>query len=73
MFLYIDNRPPASVPPYPVLPSAMTGSTDSLRQLSKQQQQPVKYVKVLHTYDAQHDDELSIRPGKMNILFKIFI
>jgi hypothetical protein len=37
----------------------MTASTDSLRQ---QQQQ--KRVKVIHAYDAQHDDELTIRPGK---------
>ena len=38
----------------------MTASTDSLRQ-----QQPVKHVKVLHGYDAEHDDELTIRPGRI--------
>jgi hypothetical protein len=37
----------------------MTASTDSLRQ------QPVKHVKVLHAYDARHEDELTIRPGKI--------
>ncbi len=55
---YTDNRSATSTPPYPVLPNTMTGSTDSLRQ-----QQPVKHVKVLHSYDARHDDELTIRPG----------
>jgi hypothetical protein len=54
-FLSIVNRSAASTPPYPVLPNAMTASTDSLR---------TKHMKVLHAYDAQHDDELTIRPGK---------
>ncbi len=57
-FFFIVNRSAASTPPYPVLPNSMTASTDSLRQ----QQQ--KRVKVIHAYDAQHDDELTIRPGK---------
>lgn len=52
-------------PPYPVLPSVMTTSTDSLR---KRQQKPVKCVKVLHAYDARHDDELTIRPGDIIVL-----
>ncbi|CAF3727978.1 unnamed protein product [Rotaria sordida] len=52
-----DNRSVAPTPPYPVLPNVMTASTDS------QRQQTSKHVKVLHAYDAQHDDELSIRPG----------
>jgi hypothetical protein len=55
----IDNRSAAPTPPYPVLPNVMTASTDSLRQ------QPVKHVKVLHAYDARHEDELTIRPGKI--------
>jgi hypothetical protein len=38
----------------------MTASTDSLRL-----KQSIKQVKVLHAYEAQHDDELTIRPGKI--------
>jgi hypothetical protein len=64
--LCIDNRSAAPTPPYPVLPNVMTASTDSLRQ---QQQQSDKHVKVLHAYDAQHHDELTIRPGKIYIDF----
>jgi len=64
--MYIDNRSAAPGPPYPILPSAMTASTDSLRQ-----QQAVKHVKVLHSYVAEHDDELTIQPGK--ILISLFI
>ncbi len=67
--MYIDNRSAAPGPPYPVLPSVMTASTDSLRQ-----QQTVKHVKVLHSYVAEHDDELTIQPGKILIsLFILFI
>lgn len=65
--MYIDNRSAAPGPPYPVLPSVMTASTDSLQR----QQQAVKHVKVLHSYVAEHDDELTIQPGK--ILFSLFI
>lgn len=65
LFLCIDNRSMAPGPPYPVLPSVMTSSTDSLRQ-----QQPVKHVKVLHSYVAEHDDELTIQPGI--IFFSLF-
>jgi hypothetical protein len=39
----------------------MTASTDSLRQ-------PVKQMRVLHAYTAQHDDELTIRPGKISLI-----
>ncbi|CAF1507621.1 unnamed protein product, partial [Adineta ricciae] len=63
-----DNRSMApGPPPYPVLPSSMTSSTDSLRHPP---QLPVKYVKVLHSYDAEHDDELTIRPGDLIILLE---
>jgi hypothetical protein len=56
----IDNRSAAPILPYPVLPNVMTASTDSLRL-----KQSIKQVKVLHAYEAQHDDELTIRPGKI--------
>ncbi|CAF0998642.1 unnamed protein product [Rotaria sordida] len=58
------NRSVAPTPPYPVLPNVMTASTDS------QRQQTSKHVKVLHAYDAQHDDELSIRPGDTIVLLE---
>ncbi|CAF2140925.1 unnamed protein product [Rotaria magnacalcarata] len=61
-----DNRSMAPTPPYPVLPSVMTASTDSLRK----QQSTAKHVKVLHAYDARHDDELSIRPGDIIVLME---
>jgi len=57
---FLDNRSAAPVLPYPALPNVMTASTDSLRL-----QPSVKQVKVLHAYDAVHDDELTIRPGKI--------
>ncbi|CAF3486250.1 unnamed protein product [Rotaria sp. Silwood1] len=60
-----DNRSAAPTPPYPVLPNVMTASTDSYRQ-----QQAVKHVKVLHAYDARHDDELTIRPGDIIVLIE---
>ncbi|CAF1090374.1 unnamed protein product [Adineta steineri] len=60
-----DNRSAAPGPPYPVLPSVMTTSTDSLRQ-----QQPNKHVKVLHSYVAEHADELTIQPGDIIILLE---
>ncbi|CAM4816040.1 unnamed protein product [Rotaria magnacalcarata] len=60
------NRSMAPTPPYPVLPSVMTASTDSLRK----QQSTAKHVKVLHAYDARHDDELSIRPGDIIVLME---
>ncbi|CAF1506204.1 unnamed protein product, partial [Adineta ricciae] len=63
-----DNRSMApGPPPYPALPSSMTNSTDSLRHPP---QLPVKYVKVLHSYDAEHDDELTIRPGDLIMLIE---
>ena len=67
LFSSVDNRSMApGPPPYPTLPSSMTNSTDSLRHPP---QLPVKYVKVLHSYDAEHDDELTIRPGKDQLAF----
>ena len=39
----------------------MIASTDSIRQ---QQQHGIGRVKVLHAYQAQHDDELTIQPGR---------
>ena len=59
--VYLVNRSAASTPPYPVLPNVMTASTDSLRQ----QQQTLGQVRVLHAYEAQHEDELTIRPGRI--------
>ena len=56
-FIYLVNRSAAPTPPYPVLPNVMTGSTDSLRQSIN------KHVRVIHAYDARHEDELTIRPG----------
>ncbi len=64
--LCTDHRSAAPTPPYPVLPNVMTASTDSLRQ------QQIKHVKVLHSYDAEHDDELTIRPGKILLRFFFF-
>ncbi|CAF4340042.1 unnamed protein product [Rotaria sp. Silwood2] len=60
-----DNRSAAPTPPYPVLPTVMISSTDSNRQ-----QQTAKHVKVLHAYDARHDDELTIRPGDIIVLLE---
>lgn len=59
------DRSAASTPPYPVLPNLMTASTDSVRQ---PQQQGIGRVRVLHAYQAQHDYELTIRPGKIKII-----
>ena len=53
--MFTVNRSAASTPPYPVLPNAMTASTDSIQS---------KKMRVLHGYEAQHDDELTIHPGK---------
>ena len=36
----------------------MTASTDSIRQ-----QPGIGRMRILHAYQAQHDDELTIRPG----------
>lgn len=66
---FLDSQSTASsTPPYPVVPNVMTASTDSLRQ------QMIKHVRVMHNYDAQHDDELTIRSGrKHNEISKIFL
>lgn len=72
----LDNHSMASTPPYPVLPSSsssssspvMMRSTDSLRH---QPAPPaMNRVQVLHAYDAEHDDELSIRPGEIITLLE---
>lgn len=62
----LDNQPMAPAPPYPVLPNMMTVSGGSPRQ-----QQQHKHVKVLHAYDAQHDDELTIRPSRIHLFLFI--
>ncbi|CAF1154300.1 unnamed protein product [Adineta steineri] len=62
---HTDNRSAAPGSPCPVLPSAMTASTDSLRQ-----QKTIKFVKVLHSYVAEHADELTIQPGDLILLLK---
>jgi hypothetical protein len=60
ILLYVDHR---STLPYPVLPSpVMTASTDSFRQRSSNR------VQVLHAYEARHNDELTIRPGRSCLL-----
>ncbi|CAM2706389.1 unnamed protein product [Rotaria socialis] len=61
-----DNQSMAPTLPYPVLPSAMTASADSVRQ----QQPTAKHVKVMHAYDARHADELTIRPGDIIVLME---
>ncbi|CAF3420553.1 unnamed protein product [Rotaria socialis] len=60
------NQSMAPTLPYPVLPSAMTASADSVRQ----QQPTAKHVKVMHAYDARHADELTIRPGDIIVLME---
>ncbi|CAM4861869.1 unnamed protein product [Rotaria socialis] len=60
------NQSMAPTLPYPVLPSAMTTSADSVRQ----QQPTAKHVKVMHAYDARHADELTIRPGDIIVLME---
>ncbi|CAF3329802.1 unnamed protein product [Rotaria socialis] len=61
-----DNQSMAPTLPYPVLPSVMTASADSVRQ----QQPTAKHVKVMHAYDARHADELTIRPGDIIVLME---
>ncbi|CAF1090519.1 unnamed protein product [Adineta steineri] len=62
---HADNRSAAPHPPSSVLPSVMTASTDSLRQ-----QQTIKFVKVIDSYVAEHDDELTIQPGDLILLLE---
>ncbi|CAF1154411.1 unnamed protein product [Adineta steineri] len=62
---HADNRSAAPGPPSPVLPPAMTASTDSTRQ-----QKTIKFVKVLNFYVAEHADELTIQPGDLILLLE---